>query len=324
MTQTTLSLKWLDTFRRVAQSGSMQQAAEQSSQSISTVSQHLKCLEDHLGVALLDHTRRPMVLTAQGVVYLRYAEEALSLLDKAQVEISGLAAATLRDLRFAMIEDFESDIGPEVTRMLAASLPGCRFTHYTRSSHDILALLRNRALDLGVATQPQTPLDGVDEHAVLRDPFVLAVPSGSTETQATAEDYVSGRVALPFLRYSRDQIMGQLIEAQLTRLRLKLENTFELDSTSSIMALVAQGQGWAITTPTNYARSKRFQNRVTLLPFPRKEFARTISVFVAGPKAADVARSVVTAMRSLVATHTIGPLVGLYPWLVGRFQVINR
>jgi DNA-binding transcriptional LysR family regulator len=319
MTQSVLSLKWLDTFRRVAQSGSMQQAAEQSGQSISTVSHHLKCLEDHLAAPLLDHTRRPMVLTPQGVIYLRYAEEALGLLAKAEVEMGGLAAASLRDLRFAMIEDFESDIGPEVTRMLAASLPGCRFTHYTRTSHDILSLLRNRKLDLGVATQPPNPLADVEEHAVLRDPFVLAVPSDRDEI---AEDYVTCKSTLPFLRYSREQIMGQLIEAQLTRLRLKLENAFELDSTSSIIALVAQGQGWAITTPTNYARSKRFQSRVTLLPFPRKEFARTISVFVADPKAQDVARSVVTAMRSLVATHTIAPVVGTYPWLIDRFRVL--
>lgn len=321
MTQTALSLKWLDTFRRIAQSGSLQQAADQSGQSISTVSHHLKCLEDHLGVALLDHSRRPMVLTAQGVIYLRHAEEALNVLEKAQVEVSDLSAATVRELHFAMIDDFESDIGPEVTRMLAASLPGCRFTHYTRTSHEILSMLRNRALDLGVATQPQSALADVEEHAVLRDPFVLAVPTG---LDASGEDCVTGRSAIPFLRYSRTQIMGQMIEAQLTRLRIKLDNTFELDSTASIMSLVAQGQGWAITTPTNYARSTRFQNRVTLLPFPRKEFSRTISVFVADPKADHVGRSVVTALRSLVATHTIAPVVGAYPWLGDRFRVLSE
>lgn len=320
MSKPALSLKWLYTFRRVAQSGSVQRAAEQTGQSISTVSHHLKCLEEHLDVDLVDHARRPMVLTAHGVQYLRYVEEALGLLDKAEAEVGALASATLRDLRFAMIEDFESDIGPDITRMLAAALPGCRFTHYTRASHDILGLLRDRALDLGVATQPQSPLSEVEEHPVLRDPFVLAVPSGVT---LSGEDFVTGHSGLPFLRYSQGQIMGQLIEAQLTRLRLKLENAFELDSTSSMMALIAQGQGWAITTPTNYARSKRFQNRVALLPFPRKEFARTISVFVADPKSQDVARSVETALRSLLATHTIGPVLCAYPWLADSFRILT-
>jgi DNA-binding transcriptional LysR family regulator len=315
-----LSLKWLDTFRRVAQSGSIQRVASQTGQSISTVSHQVKSLEDHLGVTLIDHGRRPMVLTAQGILYLRYAEEALDLLDKAQGEVTGMSATTLRALRFAMIEDFESDIGPEVTRMLASTLPGCRFTHYTRNSHEIHALLRNQALDLGVATQPLSPVQTVEEHVLLRDPFVLAVPSAALWS---GEDYVTGQTGLPFLRYNHTQIMGQLIEAQLTRLRLKLETAFELDSTSSIMALIAQGHGWAVTTPTNFARSKRFQNRVTLLPFPRKEFARTISVFVAEPKAQDIARSVLTALRSLLASHTIGPTIDTYPWLADGFRLLS-
>jgi DNA-binding transcriptional LysR family regulator len=320
MSPSPISLKWLDTFRRVAQSGSIQSVASQTGQSISTVSHQLKSLEEHLGVVLIDHGRRPMLLTTQGILYLRYAEEALDLLDRAHVEVTGLSSTSLRALRFAMIEDFESDIGPEITRMLAAALPGCRFTHYTRNSHEILALLRSRALDLGVATQPQSPMPNVDEHLLIRDPFVLAVPASA---RWTGEDYVTGQTPLPFLRYSHTQIMGQLIEAQLTRLRLKLENAFELDSTSSIMALIAQGHGWAVTTPTNYARSKQFQNRVTLLPFPRKEFARTVSVFVAEPKAQDIARSVLTALRSLLASHTIGPTVDAYPWLADGFRLLS-
>ena len=88
------------------------------------------------------------------------------------------------------------------------------------------------------------------------------------------------------------------------------------------MALIAQGHGWTITTPTNYARGKRFQNRVTLLPFPEKEFSRTISVFLAEPKAEGVARSVSTALRSLLSSYTIGPTVDAYPWLADRFRLL--
>lgn len=316
----TLSFKWLETFRRVAQTGSIQRVAHRSGQSISTVSHQLKSLEDHLGVTLIDHGRRPMVLTPEGILYLRHVEEALDLLDRAQTEVTGLTATTLRALSFAMIEDFESDIGPEVTRMLASALPGCRLTHYTRTSHEIHGLLRNRTLDIGVATQPPNPLPNVEEVRILRDPFVLAVPAS---TDRTAEDFVTGQTDLPFLRYNHSQIMGQQIEAQLTRLRLQPQAGFELDSTSSIMGLIAQGHGWAVTTPTNYARSRRFQNRVALLPFPRKEFARTISVFVAEPKAQEIARSVQTALRSLLATHTLGPTIDAYPWLADRFRLLS-
>ena len=314
-----LSLKWLEVFRFAAQSGSVQAAAEKTGLSTSTASRHIHELEKSLGVDLLDHTRRPMVLTAHGALFLRFVDDALGLLDKAQAEIVSATPHNLRQLRFAMIEDFDSDIGPEITRLLANALPNCQLTHYTRVSHEILDLLRNRDLDLGVATQPQSALPQVQVHPLLRDPFVLAVPAASA---LPAEEFVQGKSGLPLLRYSRNQIIGSMVEAQLTRLRLKLDNVFELDSTASIMALVAQGNGWAITTPGNYVRAKRFQPQIRLLPFPRREFARTISIFLGDAKAKGVARLVSAAMRSLLSTHAIGPVTEEYPWLKDSYRLI--
>ncbi len=313
-------MKWLESFRHLARSGSVRRTAILTGQSLSTVSHQIKCLEDHLGLTLVDHGRRPMTLTTAGIQYLSHVEEALGLLERAKTEIVGPTAVSLHDLRFAMIEDFETEIGPEITRLLADALPGCRFTQFTRPSHDILDLLRNGEIDLGVAAQPQTPVPDVVEQPVLRDPFVLIVPKSS---QLTGMEFLQGKSGLPFLRYSTHQIVGQLIAAQLTRLRVKLDDNYDLDSTASILALVAQGQGWAISTPANYARSHRFKGQVKLMPFPLKDFSRTISVFVREPKAQDVAHSVATAMRSLLATHTTGPVLDESPWLAESFRVVN-
>ncbi len=314
------SLKWLSTFRAIAQSGSVQAAAAQTQQSVSTVSHQLQSLEKHLGAGLMDHTCRPMVLTPQGAIYLRHVEEVLKLLDQARGDLESIVPDALRHLRFAMIDDFEDDVGPAVTRLLTQTLPNCRFTHYTRTSHDILSLLRNRELDIAVATQPQSPLPDVAEYPVLRDPFVLAVPAAFA---GNGEDLITGRSGLPFLRYMRGQIMGGQIEAQLTRLGIKLPNQFEFDSTASILALVAQNSGWAITTPSNFARSKQFHGRVRLIAFPRKGFARTISMFVAAPHLTDIAQTIGTALRSQLATQSIGPVTEAHPWLVDGYRLIT-
>ncbi len=315
------SLKWLNTFRSVAHCGSLKRAAEQNRQSISTVSQQLQCLEAHLGVALLDHSCRPMVVTTQGAVYLRFAEQVLGLVEQAHSEVTAHTTSTLRHLRFAMIEDFESDIAPEITHILAGALPNCRLTHFTRVSREILDLLQNRQVDIGIATQPQSPLPDVSEYPLLRDPFVLAVPANST---ATSEDCIEDRSGLPFLRYSSSQIMGSMIEAQLSRLRIPLESSFELDSTSSIMALIARNGGWAITTPCNFARAARFHGQVRLLPFPRKGFARTISMFVAGQHLNDVAQLISATLRSRISARTIVPTVDQYPWLTDGFHLTSE
>ena len=112
-----------------------------------------------------------------------------------------------------------------------------------------------------------------------------------------------------------------MVEAQLSRLRLTLENTFELDSTASIFALVAQGQGWTITTPGNYARTRRFKSQLRLMAFPRSEFSRTIAIFVGDDRASGVAKLVSSALRSLLATHSIGPVLEEYPWLKDQYRL---
>ena len=53
-----LNLKWLELFHICAQKGTLQAAAQESGLTISTVSYHLRSLEDHLGVALFNHSRR--------------------------------------------------------------------------------------------------------------------------------------------------------------------------------------------------------------------------------------------------------------------------
>lgn len=321
MTNAHPSLKWLHTFRALAHCGSVQTTADQTGLSVSTVSHHVQSLEKHLGVALVDHGCRPMVLTTQGTVYLRYVEGILELSSQAAREIKDVAPHNLARLRFALIEDFENDIGPEITQLLASMLPKCQFTHYTRVSQDILDMLRGSKLDIAIATQPQVPLEKVQEYPLLRDPFVLAVPARS---DIDAEAFLTGQSGLPFLRYMRSQIMGGMIEAQLSRMRLELENTFELDSTSSILSLVARGSGWAITTPSSFARNKRFQSQVRLLPLPRKGFARTISMFVAEPYLDDLAQVIATALRSQFSATTVRPLVEAYPWLAESFRLISE
>ena len=126
-----------------------------------------------------------------------------------------------------MIEDFDSEIAPELARALSRSMPGCRFRHLTRPSHDILELLRAGKIEIGIAAQPQYDASDLVEFPLLRDPFVLAVPA---DHDVTAEACLEGSTSLPLLRYSTDQIIGRQIEAQLRRLRLSPPNRFEFES----------------------------------------------------------------------------------------------
>ena len=321
MKPTRLSLKWLDVFLHVARTGSIRAASEDTGLSISTVSHHLRQLETALGPPLFDHARRPMPVTPAGAVFQRRIDEALRLIRKAEAEAQAGSLQETRHLSIALVEDFDSEIGSELARILTASMPQCRFRHLTRPSHEILDLLRGQEIDMGIAARPQFDAPDLTEMPLLRDPFVLALPASAHHA---VEDVFAGRTALPLLRYARNQIMAKQIEQQLRRLRVSLPDQFEFDSNQTIMRLVAEGDGWAITTPANYMRANRFHRQIRLAPFPGKGFARYISVFTTELANETVARTVTETMRHLIQTRAIEPAIDGLPWLADQFRLLTE
>ena len=216
-TKRELSLRWLDLFQICAQKGSLQAAAKETGLTVSTVSHHLRSLEDHLGIELFNHARRPMVLTPKGRVFLRGIDEALFMIRKAKAEASAGTLAEASLLRIGTIEDFDSDIIPEIAVYLSKSMPGCHFTYQTDSSHTIIEMLRNGHLDLGIASAPHEHFRDLQDRPILRDPFVVVLPRVA---QRPLKDIVEGQGNLPFLRFSAELLIAKQFGSQMRRLGL--------------------------------------------------------------------------------------------------------
>ena len=103
---------------------------------------------------------------------------------------------------------------------VAGEMPGCDFLYHTATSHEIIDMLRNRQLDLGITTSPLDRHGELHETPLLRDPFVLVLPGN---TDHALPDITAGGNKLPFLRFSSELIIAQQIEAQLRRLGIVLD-----------------------------------------------------------------------------------------------------
>ena len=315
-----LTLKGLEVFQAVAKSGSIQAVAEDSGLSISTVSHHLKTLENGLGVSLLDHGRRPMVLTPTGAVFLQHVEEALRIIRRGEIELTSGSLEGARTLRLGLVDDFDGEIAPELATMLAQLMPQCTFRHKTRPSHEILALIADHKLDVAVATRPHNDLPGLIEYPLLRDPFVVAVPAASAYS---AEDFIAGRGDLPFLRYPQSQMIGSQIETHLRRRRLSFEKRYELESNQMLLAMVAGGAGWAITTAASFMRAKRLHNDIDLQPVPGTGVARSLSLFTSELYAPSVPRVIYVALHRLIGQRIVDPATSEMPWLASSFLLLD-
>ena len=320
MTRKDLSLQQLELFQICARRGSLQDVAVEAGLSLSTVSHHLRNLEDHLGVALFDHSKRPLMLTPKGEVFLRDISGALQILRKARAEAVSGRPSVSSYLRLGTIEDIDSDIAPEMAVYLFREMPNCTFLYHTDTSAQILDMLGNRQLDIGIASDTQDAHHGLLSQAVLRDPFVVVTPNSF---RAAPEDLIGGQADLPLLRFSASLMIGRQIETHLKRLRLKIPNRFECASNQTLMAMVAAGAGWAITTPLLYWRAKRFHADVQVHPFPGKEFARTIGLLSTIDCSDEVRALVDTQLKSLLQARAVAPLCDALPWLQARFCLLE-
>ncbi|MGR3711853.1 MAG: LysR family transcriptional regulator [Shimia sp.] len=316
-----LSLKWLELFQICARKGSLQAVASETGLSVSTVSHHLRNLEDHLGVALFNHARRPMVLTPKGQAFLRNIDTALYAIRQAKAEASAGAVAEASYLRFGSIEDFESDITPELAVYLTEVMPNCDFWYHTASSHEIIEMLHNRKLDLGITTRPEELMRDLQDRPLLRDPFVVIAPAASSHSVA---DIVAGKTALPFLRFSKNLIIARQIDTQLRRLGVSAHRGFECGSNQTLMAMVAAGAGWTITTPLLFSCAKRFQPNLRMHRFPGKSFSRTLTIVTTPDCAQSVVDLVEEKTRALISEFVLAPLHNSSPWLKESFYLIEK
>lgn len=311
-----LTLRGLEVFEALARTGSVAQAAEITGLSQPSVSQQLRNLEKALGTDLVDHNRRPMRLTPAGRSFLPRAEAVLAELQMARSELSVMDLGHLTTLSIGLIDDFDNDLTPRLATLLAERLTRSRFKLITLSSLDLFRALEDQSLHMAVSAHSGEVLEDVVEYPLVQDPFILVVPKGSAVDEAALR-------SLPFLRYAREQLISRQIESHLARARLEFEDRFEIGSHLALMAMVARGLGWAITTPLGYMRAARFHDGLEVHSAPFGTASRRISLFTRSDWSDQVPREVAGMTRHLMQSQMIDPCLTHLPWLSGQFKVIG-
>lgn len=313
-----LTLRGLEVFETLARTGSVAETAERLGLSAPAVSQQLRNLSLTLGVDLIDHSRRPMVLTAAGRLFLERAEAALQALRAGQRGLALLDLADLSALSLGVIEDFENEVTPHLATELAEAMSHCAFRLVTGASHALHAQIARRELDLAICAAGSPPPSGSLTHPLIDDPYILAVPKGV--------DVAGGLRALQgltFLRRDPDQVMGQQIERYLAATGLTLPNRFEMDSNQSISALVAGGTGWTITTPLSLLRAGRFAGGIDPHPLPGPPMARRIVLYATGDWSGPIPAQIASRARDLIEGHFGVPARERMVWLADSFRVLR-
>lgn len=306
-----VTLWGIEVFLAAAEEGAISAAARRLGVSPSAVSQQLTGLEAALGASLLDRSTRPMAVTPAGTMFRRHAQTILNAAQEARAELALADLAGLTTLRLGMIEDFEADVTPRLLSALAEDLKGCRFLLETGPSHRLLDLLETRALDIVVAADTADEAgDWREVHPILREPFLAVCPHGK------------GPEDLPLIQYTARHLMGRQIAAHLARLGVKPASRFELDSYHAILAMVADGAGWAILTPLALHQARRFRDRIEVMPLPFAALDRTLSLSARAGMLREVPGQISQRLKGLIEAEVVQPMRAAYPFIGNSLRVL--
>lgn len=315
-----VTLRGIEVFEALAQTGSVAQTAVTTGLSQPAVSQQMRNLEAAIGAELVDHARRPMRLTLAGQMFLRRATAALSELRQAQSEVTVMDLAHLEELSLGIIDDFDDDLTPRLATILADSMAGCRFRMITDGSIELTEAIATQSLHMAISARTGPTPEGVVAYPLVRDPFLIVAPTGTLQT---ADQLLAEETSLPFLHYDVNQLISKQITGHLDGAGIALQSRFEIGSHQAMMAMVARGIGWAITTPLGYMRAARFHDEIQAIALPLPDAARHILLFAStewsGPVPLDIAQTI----RRLLQAHMITPAVAALPWLADHFHLME-
>lgn len=315
-----LTLRAIEIFVAVVEEGALATGAKRLGASPSSVSQQISNLETALGAKLIDRAARPFALTPAGYVFHRRALAILDEAARAHSELAELELTRLPQLRLAVIEDFDAEVTPYLSMRMSEALPGCNIVAHSGPSHQNIAALESRSVDMVIASEINATEDWVEQFPLLRDPYVLVTSKGLL---ADCADPVERLMGAPMVRYAAHQFMGQQIDSHLRRLRLAPPRRFEFDSNHSIMATIVAASGWTITTPLGFLRTPRFHDGLEICPLPFQGFARTLSLYSRRDVLGGLPFRAHQILRTLIEERCVRRAKQVAPWLDGQMRVLG-
>jgi DNA-binding transcriptional LysR family regulator len=300
----------LEVFVMTVELGGMSQCAVHLQVTQSAVSQTIAKLEIGVGTPLFDRTMRPLGLTTSGKSLFARGQKLIAharltydeVREGANLPVSSITVAMSFSLANQLTAPILNSLGPRADRWNIRS--GISMEHQGEFLARDIDMLVTGSFNL-------EHRDSVELHPVFEENFILVFPKEYRDPV----DLAGNAPQLPFIRFSRLTGTGQQIERQITRMKLKLPQSVEIESSHQQLALVAAGLGWTITTPVCLAAVPELLPQIRAEPMTRGRFARQIQVVARAGELGDIPKLTADLCTRTLQEITFPPLIAVYPWL---------
>ncbi|MDD1967713.1 LysR family transcriptional regulator [Pseudomonas putida] len=239
-------LAQLRCFTTVATELNFRRAAERLNMTQPPLSRQIQLLEHHLGVELFTRSTRSVALTAAGRAFFIEAQNLLDRAQQAALAAKRIAQGDIGSVNISFVGSAVYEFLPKVIAEARLNQPHVKISlseMNTASQHEAL---RARRVDLGIVRAPLLQ-SGYETELLVREPFVLAVPS--THPLAHASNLrVEDLHQQPFLMYSHSAYppFNELLTGMFRSAQVAPEYVQWLGSSLTILALVNAAMGLAL------------------------------------------------------------------------------
>lgn len=236
-----MTLKQIRAFLAVAQSLSFAVACERLHLSQSALSLTIKALEEGLGGRLFSRNTRNVALTPEGESLLPLARRLIADWDNVEDEMRQRFTLQRGRVTLAAMPSFAGNLLPPILKTFRVLYPNVNVTVNDVINEQVLEMVRDRHVELGVAFEPMqssflafTPL--------YLDRFVAVVPLDSPLAQL-GEIHWQTLLEQPFITLQRPSTVRVMLEEHLQAQGMKLPVEFESHQLATVGRMVASGLG---------------------------------------------------------------------------------
>ena len=235
-----MTIRLLRTFIAVSESTSFSEAAEKIHITHAAVSQHMKQLEDSLGVELFDRSARTPKLTALARQMVDKARKIVDDYDSLARPNQGESLFE-SEINLGAIPTTLTGLTSQAIAAMKVKFPKMKIHVRSGLTASLLADVGRGVLDAAIISKPHLMPTKLAFHKIADEKMQLIVSSQEPEN-----DPIKLLLEKPYIRFNRSEVIGTVIDNWMSSKNIDVNETMEFDSGEAIASMVGAGLGVSI------------------------------------------------------------------------------